>query len=255
MTFLVSDGVFPSNEERGYVLRRIVRRAIRHAYLLGVADVVLPAMVDRVVELMGPDYPEIENNHQFVREVIEREEQRFRQTLEVGSTILDTALSELSDGAALSGQVAFQLHDTYGFPLEVTEEVAAERGFSVDRDTFDAEMAGQRDRARAAQKNVGVAAGASDFAALVDEHGTTEFTGREENTSSATVLGVVDDSIVVDRTPFYAESGGQLGDHGIIETATGSARVIDTQYGAPGQHRARGGRRVGRDPTPGRPPH
>jgi alanyl-tRNA synthetase len=240
MTFMVSDGVFPSNEDRGYVLRRIIRRAIRHAYLLGVESVVLPTMVDAVVDTMASDYPELEASHGYVREVIEREEVRFRETLRTGSAILADALDEVAamgEGARLAGSVAFQLHDTYGFPLEVTEEVAAERGIAVDRAAFDEEMAAQRARGRDARKAAGRHADAATFAALLEANGPTEFTGREEDSSAATVLAVLDDSIVLDRTPFYAESGGQVGDTGVIETATGRATVIDTVAGAPGLHR------------------
>ncbi len=235
MTFLVSDGVFPSNEDRGYVLRRIIRRAIRHAYLLGVEAVVLPSMVDAVVETMAADYPAIQANHTYVREVIEREEIRFRETLKTGSAILDEALSALEPGAKLTGSVAFQLHDTYGFPLEVTQEVAAERSIEVDRVGFDEEMAAQRRRGRDARSNVATpAAAAAELSQLLEANGPTEFTGREEYSSAATVLGVVGDLVVLDRTPFYAESGGQVGDTGIIETATGTAHVLDTTSGAPG---------------------
>ena len=190
MTFLISDGVFPSNEDRGYVLRRIIRRAIRHAYLLGVETVVLPSMVDAVVATMADDYPELAASHAYVREVVEREEVRFRETLRTGSVILSDALDEVAAmgaGARLAGSVAFQLHDTYGFPLEVTEEVAAERGIGVDRVAFDDEMSAQRQRGRDARKAIGQHADASTFAALLDDAGPTEFTGREEDSSAATV--------------------------------------------------------------------
>ncbi len=234
VTFLVSDGVFPSNEDRGYVLRRILRRAVRHAYLLGVEKPVLPTMVDAVVATMGPDYPEIVKNHAFVREVVEREELRFRETLKTGSSILDDALDRVGDGGVLAGEVAFQLHDTYGFPLELTAEVAAERGITVDDEGFAAHMADQRKRARDARKDAGGGDDRSVFARLAEEHGPTEFVGRAEDTATGTVLAVTETAIVTDRTPFYAESGGQVGDTGWIETDTGRARVVDTGSPVPG---------------------
>jgi alanyl-tRNA synthetase len=228
-TFLISDGVFPSNEDRGYVLRRIIRRAIRHAYLLGVDRAVMPGMVDAVVSIMGADYPELERNHEFVRGVIAREEDRFRQTLKTGSGILDAELGALPEGGMLPGPVAFKLHDTYGFPLEVTEEICAERGVGVDLDGFRSAMADQKRRAKEARPD---ADGAEDLAAyheVLEQFGPTEFVGRELDTvEDARVLLVTADSVVLDRTPFYAESGGQVGDTGTLATPTGSAPVLDT---------------------------
>jgi len=237
MTFLISDGVFPNNEGRGYVLRRIMRRAIRHAYLLGVEDLVTPHMVDEVVDIMGTDYPEIVESHDLITGIVVREEESFRQTLKQGSLMLDSALDDLDSGQKLSGATAFQLHDTYGFPLEVTEEIAAERDLVVDKEEFETHMAGQRDRARAdhASKS-GTADDVSSFVALVDEHGPTEFTGRNESTSSATVLAVTPDGVVLDRTPFYAASGGQIGDTGTIEVNGAILEITDTTYVVPGLH-------------------
>ncbi len=234
-SLLVSDGVFPSNEARGYVLRRILRRAVRHAYLLGVETPVMGGMVDAVVEIMGADYPEIVENHSFVRDVIDREETRFRVTLRKGQAILDEQLDGLKAGEALAGDVAFLLHDTYGFPLEVTEEIAAERQLVVDTEGFGRAMAEQQRQAKEARK-VAATGDVSHLIGLVDAHGETVFTGRDEVTTEATVLYVDDEVLVLDRTPFYAESGGQVGDTGLIVAAGGDVAVSDTRIGVPGLH-------------------
>jgi len=226
-SMLVSDGVFPSNEARGYVLRRILRRAVRHAYILGVEQTVMAGMVDAVVEVMGPDYPDLIRNHQFVRGVIDREEIRFRETLRTGQAILDQQLSDLAPGTPLSGDTAFLLHDTYGFPLEVTQEITAERGVEVDVAAFESAMAEQRRMAKEARK-VAVGVDPVVFVELVDQFGPTEFTGRTEDTTEARVIHSADGILVLDRTPFYAESGGQIGDIGTIVTDTGEVRVLDT---------------------------
>ena len=233
-TFLVNDGVFPSNEDRGYVLRRIMRRAIRHAYLLGIDELVLPVLVDTVVDIMGSDYPALVKSHSFVRDVAAREEERFRRTLKTGSAMLDLQLENLQPGASLAGDVAFQLHDTYGFPLEVTEEVVAERGFAVDRSGFDAAMNRQRQMARDARKVAGSDESLEPFIAIADALGATEFVGREHFTAPARVLYASQTALVLDRTPFYAESGGQVGDTGTVEGAGVRADVIDTNFALPG---------------------
>ena len=238
---LVSDGVFPSNEGRGYVLRRILRRAVRHAYLLGADKLVMPSLVDTAITVMGEAYPDVVKNRDFITGVIAREEERFRQTLKTGLGILDRELS--TGGKTLSGSAAFQLHDTFGFPLELTTEISGERGVDVDIEGFDVEMTQQRVRAKAARKG----AGPDDdrvhaYRELMEQFGTTEFTGYVDNEGKGRVLAVLPGAdglveIFVDRTPFYAESGGQVGDTGTITSETGSAEVVDTTNAIPGLRR------------------
>jgi alanyl-tRNA synthetase len=238
-TFLVNDGVFPSNEGRGYVLRRILRRAVRHAYLLGVERPVMPALVDAVVNVMGESYPELHRSHDFVRGVIGREEERFRQTLRTGYVLLDHALAEVPKGGVLDGNTAFMLHDTYGFPLEVTREITTEAEKGVDEQGFEAAMAEQKRRAKEARRGVRADEHFEDYQELVEQFGPTEYLARDDVESTARVLARVGDHLVLDRTPFYAEAGGQVGDTGVIETSTGRVRVLDTTYALPGLVRHR----------------
>ena len=234
-TFMINDGVFPSNEDRGYVLRRIMRRAIRHAYLLGVKEPVMSSLVSTVVAIMGDDYPEIRENEDKIKTMVEREEVSFRQTIETGLNILDTEMEGLDAGQALPGAVAFKLHDTFGFPLELTQEIVEERGGSVDNEGFAVAMDEQRERARADQKSKSVTADVSTFVELVDAHGLTDFVGRDEHTDvSAKVLWVGDEGVILDTTPFYAESGGQIGDTGTINGPGGSVDISDCTYAVPG---------------------
>ncbi len=244
MTFLVNDGVVPSNEERGFVLRRIIRRASRFAYLLDVDTAITPRLAERTVELMGTAYPELGANAETIVATLGREEDQFRRTLRSGLSILDNALDDLPEAGELPGSVAFALHDTYGFPVDVTSEIVADRGFALDRAGFDAAMADQRQRAREHGKKGVVAVGdeAEAFAAVLAAHGTTEFVGREATTAEATVLAVVPaadgtSSVVLDRTPFYAESGGQVGDTGTLSAPGFEADVLDTTFALPGLHR------------------
>ena len=248
MTFLVADGVVPSNEERGYVLRRIIRRAVRHAFLLGAEQLVTPALVEATIDVMGAAYPEIVKQRDLVLGVVSREEERFRQTLARGLDLLDGVVSK----GDVTGDDAFFLHDTLGFPIDLTREIAEERGRTVDVDGFHALMQEQRTRAKEAHKAAGgkgEGAPIELYRELTDELGPTDFTGRQEyETVGAKVRALIGGrdrlaqagegtavSVVLDRTPFYAESGGQIGDTGVIATSTGArVRVDDTQYGLPG---------------------
>src|SRR6478736_6137886 len=255
MTFLVADGVVPSNEERGYVLRRIIRRAVRHAYRLGARTLVTPALVDATVASMGAAYPELVTQYDLVSAVVRREEERFLGTLQRGEDML----ADVLDAGDVSGERAFFLHDTLGFPIDLTREIAAERGREVDLDGFTTQMEEQRTRARDAHKAAGGAAAAPVelYREVLGEHGDTDFTGRQEyETAAATVLALLVDGervaradassgpvdVIVDRTPFYAESGGQVGDIGRITGGQGAADVTDTQYAIPARltlHRAK----------------
>src|SRR5579875_1223856 len=235
--FLVSDGVFPSNEDRGYVLRRLIRRAVRVAYQLGAERPVMPGLVGAVVEVMGEAYPDLARNAGFVTDVVGREEDRFRATLRAGLALLEGELA----GGAVSGDVAFRLHDTHGFPIELTREVAGERGVTVDEAGFAAAMEHQRTQSKDAGKERPEVAedrlGA--YRSLLAEHGTTRFVGYASTTSTGTVLAVLDAGagqveIFLDQTPFYAEGGGQVGDTGTIETDSGRALVVDTTSAIPG---------------------
>jgi alanyl-tRNA synthetase len=179
LTFLIADGVVPSNEGRGYVLRRLVRRAVRHAWALGAGDLVTPGLVEATVEVMGSAYPAVVEARDGILETAEREEVRFRRTLEGGYSLLGRELDGLSAGSVVPGEVAFRLHDTYGFPVELTAEIAAERGFGLDRDGFGSEMEAQRQRARAAWKGGPDEAAAPVYRAILDRSGPTEFVGYD----------------------------------------------------------------------------
>jgi alanyl-tRNA synthetase len=249
MTFLVADGVVPSNEERGYVLRRIIRRAVRHAFLLGATDPVTPALVEATVDVMAGEYPELGRDRDSITRTVAREEERFRQTLERGLDMLDGLVTR----GDVSGDDAFFLHDTLGFPIDLTREIAAERGRATDLAGFEQRMAEQRARALDAHRAaVGVTGSSDAYRDLLDEIGPVEFTGRSELETTAKVRGIVRDGarvavldatgssapvtaeIVLDRTPFYAESGGQVGDTGTITTHDGAVfAVLDTQYAVP----------------------
>ena len=241
---LVNDGVFPSNENRGYVLRRIIRRAVRHAYLLGTEKLVMPTLAETAISVMSGAYPDLLANKDFIVNVLSREEERFRQTLKTGLTILE---GELSAGAkTMSGKTAFTLHDTYGFPIELTQEIAGERSVLVDVAGFSKEMQEQRDRAKSARKGSSVSAATVDsYREVMEQFGTTNFVGYVSNQCEATVLAVLQNveagpgivEVFLDVSPFYAESGGQVGDTGTIRTESGEVQVLDTTFALPGLRR------------------
>ncbi len=246
MTFVVSDGVMPSNQERGYVLRRIIRRAVRHAYQLGARDLVTPALVAAVCAVMGESYPKLLADQALVTKIISREEESFRGTLARGTEMLDELLSQ----GDISGEDAFFLHDTLGFPVDLTKEIAAEQGRSVDVAGYEARMTEQRERAREAAKEAGGKANAPIdlYREILGGSGLTTFTGRDEySTAHATVVAMISKGervarvgmgthvdVVLDRSPFYAESGGQVGDAGTLTVANTLISVTDTQVGLPG---------------------
>lgn len=237
---LINDGVFPSNEHRGYVLRRIIRRAIRHAYLLGCESLVMPRLTETAIQIMNSAYPDLRKNHDFIVGVLTKEEERFRQTLKTGVTILE---DEIRTKKSLTGASAFLLHDTYGFPLELTQEIAGERNVEVDVAGFQREMQAQRKRAKAAHKGAQTDDSVVEsYREVLEQFGTTTFVGYTDDESDAHVLAVIRGAdatveIFLDVTPFYAESGGQVGDIGTIRTDTGQADVLDTTFALPGLHR------------------
>ena len=242
-TMLVNDGVFPSNEGRGYVLRRIIRRAVRHAYLLGTEKLVMPALVESAISTMGEAYPDVIAQKDFILGVLTKEEERFRQTLKTGLSILETELNQADEKHVVSGSTAFLLHDTYGFPLEVTQEIVAERELSVDLDGFRVEMDQQRQRAKAARKgNVADDSRIDLYREVMESHGTGAFVGYERESCLTKVLAIIPDDdglfdVFLEQTPFYAESGGQVGDTGFLTSATGNYEVLDTTYALPGLRR------------------
>ncbi|WP_424940043.1 alanine--tRNA ligase [Aliiroseovarius sp. S253] len=241
-SFLIADGVMPSNEGRGYVLRRIMRRAMRHAHLLGAKDPVMHRLVPELVAQMGQAYPELGRGQAMIEETLLNEETRFKKTLDRGLKLLDDEVSGLAEGADLPGETAFKLYDTYGFPLDLTQDALREKGLGVDQPGFDAAMEEQKARARAAWSGSGEAADATIWFDIAEEHGVTEFLGYDTEHAEGQVLALVQDGkpvdsakagdevqIVVNQTPFYAESGGQVGDTGLIRTESGSAHVTDTK--------------------------
>ena len=241
-SFLIADGVMPSNEGRGYVLRRIMRRAMRHAHQLGAKDPVMHRLVPALVRQMGAAYPELAQGQAMIEETFRLEETRFRQTLERGLHLLDDEVARLPTGAALPGAAAFKLYDTYGFPLDLTQDALRELGRTVDTAGFDTAMAEQKAKARASWAGTGETADAAIWFDLAEQHGGSEFLGYDTQTAEGQILAIVAGGaavakacvgqsvqIVLNQTPFYAESGGQVGDAGILRTTTGLARITDTR--------------------------
>src|SRR5690606_40581906 len=241
---IIGDGVRPSNEGRGYVLRRLLRRSVRAMRLLGVDDVALPSLLPVSKDAMAPSYPELEQNFEQISAVAYAEEEAFRRTLAAGTTILDNAVAGLrkSGGDTLPGDAAFQLHDTYGFPIDLTLEMAAEQGVQVDEQAFRSLMQEQRARARAdaLAKRTGGADVAAYEALQKDLTAPVEFLGYTETDAGVRVAGLLSGGVpapavtapaevevVLDRTPFYAESGGQLADHGTIVLDGGATIEVD----------------------------
>jgi alanyl-tRNA synthetase len=238
--FLVADGVLPANEGRGYVLRRIMRRAMRHAHLLGAKEPLMWRLVPALVAEMGAAYPELVRAQPLIEATLQQEETRFRQTLATGLKLLDEATGDLAEGGTLAGGTAFKLYDTYGFPYDLTEDALRSRGLQVDRAGFDRAMAEQKAKARAAWKGSGAKASEDIWFDLAEEYGATEFTGYSGDTGEGVVLAIVQDGkrvetaeigetveILLNQTPFYGESGGQIGDTGKLTTLKGFVGEVE----------------------------
>ncbi|CAN5140848.1 alanine--tRNA ligase [soil metagenome] len=241
-SFLIADGVLPANEGRGYVLRRIMRRAMRHAHIIGAKDPLMYRLVGGLVSEMGGAYPELVRAQPLIEETLLREETRFRQTLEKGLRLLDEATTGMDEGATLPGETAFKLYDTFGFPYDLTEDALRSQGLAVDRAGFDAAMAEQKAAARAAWKGSGDKASEEIWYDIADTEGSTEFIGYSSTRGEGQVVALVRDgarvdsaaagdtvTILTNQTPFYGESGGQMGDVGSISSLDGfSAEISDT---------------------------
>lgn len=246
-TFLIGDGVIPSNEGRGYILRRVLRRAARHGRLLGIKNVFLGDVCDVVIENNRGAYPELEQRRDYIKKTIRAEEERFAQTLDSGLSILDKMLAETvaAGSKTLSGESVFKLYDTYGFPIDLTKEITGEKGIAVDEEAFRALMQEQKKRAREARANID-AGWAGDALSMVDKSVATVFTGYSELSSECNIEYIISEGednafisggsavVITDRTPFYAESGGQVGDTGVITNDSCTIRVLDTTKNAAG---------------------
>lgn len=241
-SFLIADGVLPANEGRGYVLRRIMRRAMRHAHILGAKEPLMHRLVPELVAEMGGAFPELVRAQPLVEETLKHEEIRFRRTLSNGLKLLDEAVLDMGDGDTLAGETAFKLYDTFGFPYDLTEDALRTRGLSIDRTGFDTAMAKQKTAARAAWKGSGDAASEAIWFDIAEQHGGTEFVGYTTDEIDGQVVAIVKDGarveragagdeviLVTNQTPFYAESGGQMGDTGTAsDDGTLAAAITDT---------------------------
>jgi alanyl-tRNA synthetase len=239
-SFLIADGVLPSKDGRGYVLRRIMRRAMRHAHLIGAADPLMHRLVPALVQQMGAAYPELVQAQSMIEETLLQEETRFRTTLDRGLHLLEDEVGDLPQGGALPGATAFKLYDTFGFPLDLTQDALREKGLSVDVDGFDSAMAAQKAKARAAWAGSGEMADDTIWFDVLDSHGATDFLGYDTEQAEGQIVALVQDGgqvnrveegstaqVVLNQTPFYAESGGQIGDRGVIVTESGTLEITD----------------------------
>ena len=241
-SFLIADGILPSNEGRGYVLRRIMRRAMRHAHLLGAKDPVMHQLVPALVRQMGQAYPELGQAQALIEESLLLEETRFKTTLDRGLKLLDEETKTFVSGSTLSGQMAFKLYDTFGFPLDLTQDALREKGVDVDVEDFNHAMSEQKAKARAAWVGSGEVADESIWFDLADKYGATDFLGYDTNTSEGQILALLQDGNLVDKvsegdevmvvlnqTPFYAESGGQIADNGFISIEKNKINITDVK--------------------------
>lgn len=240
--FLIADGIMPSNEGRGYVLRRIIRRAVRHANQIGTSEPLLYKMLPTLISQMGDAYPELRRAESFVREVLKSEEERFKTTLDRGLRLLEDESSKITIGGTLNGSVAFKLYDTYGFPLDLTEDILKKREITVDKVGFDSCMLEQKERARKSWSGSGESKTDNKWFDIKEKCGSTEFLGYSLDHSQAIILSIIKNGeevleakqgeeciIITNQTPFYGESGGQMGDVGTISTNSSKATVTDTK--------------------------
>lgn len=253
VTFMAADGIMPGNEGRGYVLRRLLRRAVRHGKLLGIDDIFLYKLVDEVVKNYGGHYPELVEKQDYIKKLVRIEEERFKETIDQGMSLLEGEIDDQirEENKVFPGGAAFKLYDTYGFPKDLTREILAERGLTLDEKGFEEAMDEQRERARQARKDSNIQVFTDDPFNPLGSDAVTEFTGYEHLNGTGRILGLIKDEelsdtvsegdqilMLLDQTPFYAESGGQIGDRGIVTALEGEGelRVDDVRKGSLGRH-------------------